>query len=190
MSGRAGTPIGVSAPLDLDAVRRGDRAAVSALVSAFLPRVFGLCYRMLRSRDLAEEVTQEAFARALQALPGLRDQERLASWLLTIAANTVREHIRKAKRAGPLEVDPPVEDPPPGADSAARARERALERAVAGLDPDDRELFLLHKLEGLKLKQLAERDAVSLPAMKSRVHRIQARVRVAALAELRREGES
>lgn len=69
----------------------GDRAAVAALTRAFLPRVYGLCLRLSRRRDMAEDATQETFVRTLRSLPKLRDPERLPSWILTIAANTVRE---------------------------------------------------------------------------------------------------
>jgi RNA polymerase sigma-70 factor, ECF subfamily len=171
----------------IEAATRGDRAAVTALTQAFLPRVYGLTLRLLGRRDVAEDVTQEAFARALRALPDLRDRDRLGPWLLTIAANTAREHLRKAKREGPLEQEPPSKDDGGARDEALAARRRALDRAVETLDVDERELFLLHKVEGIRLKELAERENTSLPAMKSRVHRIAARVRVQALAHLERD---
>lgn len=172
----------------IEAATRGDRAAVTALTQAFLPRVYGLTLRLLGRRDLAEEVTQEAFARALRALPALRDRERIGSWLLTIAANTAREHLRKGGREASLETDPPSQDDGGARDDALAARRRALEQAVSTLEVDEHALFLLHKVEGVRLRDLAERENTSLPAMKSRMHRVANRVRVQAIAHLERAG--
>jgi len=160
----------------------GDRSAVAALTRAFLPRVYGLCARMSRRRDLAEDATQETFVRALRALPRLRDPERLPSWILTIAANTVREMARRAPREGALEVEPPAVDRSP--DPARAAREDALEHALGMLDDEERELFLLHSVEGQSLEALAIEKGLSEAAMKSKVHRIREKVRAFARARL------
>jgi RNA polymerase sigma-70 factor, ECF subfamily len=172
----------------IDGALRGDRASVTALTQAYLPRMFGLTYRLLGRRDQAEEATQEAFVRALRALPDLRERDRLGPWLLTIAANTAREMLRKRGREEPLELEPASVDDGGARDEALAQRRAALERAVATLDGDERALFVLHKVEGVRLKELAERENTSLTAMKSRVHRIAARVRALAVGELERSG--
>lgn len=172
----------------IEAAIRGERDAVSRLTEAFLPRVFGLCLRMCRQRELAEEATQEAFVRALRALPRLREPDRLKSWMLTIAANTMRELLRKRGKTVALDYEPPVIDAQ--RDEAREAREKAVDWALADLEADERELFLLHTVEGVRLKALAEEHRISVGAMKSRVHRIRAKVRVLALAHLERAGAS
>jgi RNA polymerase sigma-70 factor (ECF subfamily) len=170
----------------------GDRAAVTAITRAFLPRVYGLALRIARDRELAEEATQETFVRAFRSLPKLREPERLTSWLLAIAANTARELARKRPRAATLEEEPEAHDA--GGDARATGeddralRTRALERAIAKLDEDDRELFLLHTVEGVSLDDLARARGLSIAAMKSRVHRIRARLRCLALRELEAAG--
>ncbi len=168
---------------------RGERAAVAALVEAFLPRVYGLCLRMTRRRDAADEATQETFVRVLRSLGKLRDPERLASWVLTIAANVVRELARKRRDDAPLDWEP--EARPDDAEPDPRAdRRRAVDHAVASLDRDDRELFLLHCREGVALAAIAaERDA-SVSAVKSKIHRIRSRVRRRSLSWLEKQGAS
>jgi RNA polymerase sigma-70 factor (ECF subfamily) len=166
---------------------RGDREQVTRFTQEFLPRVYGLCLRIVRDRELAEEATQESFVRALRALPQLRAPERLASWMLTIAANTVRELAQKRPREAPLEVEPAAAVVVDGTDERALKR-RALEHAVGTLEQSDRELFLLHTVEGVSLEDLALEKRTSASAMKSRVHRIRTKVRSGALALLRREG--
>jgi len=170
----------------IDAAIRGDRAAVTALTQEFLPRVFGLTLRMTRQRELAEEATQETFVRALKALPKLRERTRLKSWILTIAANTARELGRKQSRTASLDYEPPAVDAEE--DDVKAARQKALDHAVTTLRQDERELFLLHTVEGVKLRELADEHETTVPAMKSRVHRIRAKIRVAALERLQQAG--
>ena len=166
--------------------RRGDRDAVEALTRAFLPRVYGLCLRLSRRRELAEEATQETFVRALRGLPDLRDQTRLAPWMLAIAANTTRELARRHERARPLEREPiarsEAEDP-----RVARRLE-ALDAAVQSLPDEDRRLFVRHTVDGVRLKQLAGELSISLPAIKSKLHRIRTKVRASALDHLKQLG--
>ena len=170
----------------VEAAIAGEREAVTALTEAYLPRVFGLALRLTRNREQAEEVTQETFVRALRNLTQLKNTQRLTSWLLTITANTVRELARKQRREAPLDYEPPAIEPE--VDTAKERRQKALDLAVAQLEPHDRELFLLHTVEGVRLKALASEHGVSLPAMKSRVHRIRSRIRVNVLGQLEAVG--
>lgn len=163
----------------IDAAIEGEREAVEALTRAYLPRVFALSLRMCRNHGMAEDATQETFVRALRALPRLRSPERITSWLLTIAANTTRELARKGQRTSSLEWEPAAIEAEQ--DDAAEVKQKALDLALASLGSDERELFLLHTIEGVRLKTLAAEHEVSVGAMKSRVHRIRSKVRVKAL---------
>lgn len=175
----------LSTALVEDAIH-GKREAVEQLVSHYMPRVFGLCLRMTRQRHLAEEASQESFVRILRALPKLRQRERIRSWILTIAANTCRELLRKRNRETELDFDlaAPVEE----VDDATSARKAALDKAIAKLKTDDRALFLLHTIEGVKLKDLAADRQTTIMAVKSKIHRIRSKVRVSALAQLKQTG--
>ena len=172
----------------IEAAIEGDRQAVGAITQAFLPRVFGLTLRLTRNRELAEDATQETFVRALRALPQLRDHARFKSWMLTIAANTAREALRKQARNAALDYEP--EAIVAEVDDKLEVRKKALDLAVADLSEPDRELFLLHTVEGLKLRELAEQLQMTVPAMKSKVHRIRSKIRVSALEHLRAAGAS
>jgi RNA polymerase sigma-70 factor (ECF subfamily) len=173
-------------PDELERLVTGDRHVVTAFTQAFLPRVYGLTLRISRSRELAEDATQETFVRALRALPGLKNKDRLASWVLTIAANTVRELAKKRPREAPLDHDPPAIER--GQDDDRAVRQKALALAVSKLETDERELFLLHTVEGLGLEDLALERQTSAQAMKSRLHRIRAKVRSGAFSHLRKLG--
>lgn len=170
----------------IEAATQGKREAVEHLVSHFMPRVFGLCLRMIRQRHLAEEASQESFVRILRALPKLRKRDRIRSWILTIAANTSREFLRKRNRETELDFDLPA--PVEEVDNASAAQTQALEWAISKLKTDDRALFLLHTIEGVKLKDLAKDRQTTIMAVKSKIHRIRSKVRVSALAQLKQIG--
>jgi RNA polymerase sigma-70 factor (ECF subfamily) len=164
----------------------GDHAAVTAFTEEFLPRVYGLTLRLSRSREVADEATQETFVRALRALPDLEDPGRLAPRVFTIAANTVRELARKRKKVAPLDFEPPALEAEPDEESS---RAHAIEHALGALEPPEREVFLLHTVEGVPLDDLALAHGTTPGAMKVRVHRIRSKVRVAAVNRLKRLGE-
>ena len=86
----------------------------------------------------------------LRALPDLRRLERVDAWVLMIAANVVRDFIRRRGREQPLTYEPPALEAE-SADDREAARARAIELALLELEVDDRELFLLHVVEGLRL---------------------------------------
>lgn len=174
---------------EVEAAIRGEREAIELLTQRYLPRVYGLCLRVCRRQELAEEATQETFVRALRALPRLRSPERLTSWLLAIAANTTRELGKAASRTSSLDANPwEPATIDPEIDDQEDCRQKALDLALSKLEPEERELFLLHTVEGVRLKALAAERDCSLPAMKSRVHRIRSKIRVEALHHLEAAG--
>ncbi len=67
-----------------------EQSAVVELVETFRGQVFGLCYRMLRHRQDAEDVAQESFVRALRSLKSWDQKREFLPWLLAIAANRCR----------------------------------------------------------------------------------------------------
>jgi RNA polymerase sigma-70 factor (ECF subfamily) len=79
--------------------RGGDRDAFGLLVEAHLDRVWNLVWRVLRHQEDTEDVVQEVFLTAWQALPGFRGEARLMTWLQTIAVNRALNHrARGAER--------------------------------------------------------------------------------------------
>lgn len=104
-----------------------------------------------------------------------------------IAANVVRDFIRRRGREQPLTYEPPALEAD-AADDREAARARAIELALLELEVDDRELFLLHVVEGLRLKDLAAARKQTLPALTSKLHRVRSKVRAHAAARLRTVG--
>lgn len=76
----------------------GEHASVRAFVERFQGLIFGLCYRMLRHREDAEDVSQDVFARAFRSLRQWDQERPLKPWLMTIAANRCRTALEKRGR--------------------------------------------------------------------------------------------
>lgn len=160
----------------------GEPDDVEAFALAFLPRVYGLALRLSRDKALAEEATQEAYLKLLRSLPRLRRPERAQSWVLRIAGNAVRDLWREREPTQLLDYEPPAIEE--RCDDWELARRRAIDLALGDLDYDERELFLLHTLEGVRLKDLARDRDLSLSALTSRLHRARAKVRARARQHL------
>lgn len=165
----------------------GDRAAVAAIAKVFLPRIYGLCLKLSRNREAAEEATQETFVRALRALPKLRKPESFSAWILMIAANTAKEIGRQQPATAPglWEPNVAVENDNDGLE----IKKKAIEHAVSTLPCEERELFFLYTAGGISLKNLARHRKTTPGAMKAYMHRIRVKVRRSAMAYMKEHGE-
>ena len=91
------TPVGPAAS-DQDVVlaaRRGSDAAYRELVRRYERPIFSLVYRMVRDRELAEDLTQETFVKALNALASYRPEFKFSSWIFKIANNAAIDQLRR-----------------------------------------------------------------------------------------------
>jgi RNA polymerase sigma-70 factor (ECF subfamily) len=100
--------------------RHGERDAFAALYDRYLPRVHGYCYRLLGTREAAEDAATEVFMRALAALPGYRTGS-FRSWLFTIAHNVVADELRRQRPAVSLTWADALRDPGPSPEDQATA---------------------------------------------------------------------
>lgn len=177
--------------------RAGDRQAFALLVRRHQERVFRFVLRMLGSRDEAMDLTQDAFLKAWNALPGWRPEARFATWLFQIARNATLDLLRRRQLVEfvPLDADAPGEAAFEPRDAAPLPEERLadqqriglLERALAALPAEQREILLLRELEDMSYAEIAATLGINEGTVKSRL----ARARVAALAHYRHHaGES
>ena len=106
--------------------QRGEREAFGALYDRYLHRVYGYCYRLLGTREAAEDANTEVFMRALAALPVYRVGS-FRSWLFAIAHNVVADELRRRRPAVSLEAVRP-DRPGPVAGGDRHGRRRATPR--------------------------------------------------------------
>lgn len=148
--------------------RRGDPSAFDEIVRRHQTRIYNLAYRMLRSREDAEDVTQEAFLRAFDSLPRLRDRAAVGAWIARIAANLCVSWLRSRPR---LEVptDPAdlgSEMPGARSDPAVQVRE-----AVDRLPAKYRLAIVAFYLEDKSYEDAARALGVTVRALKTRLYR-------------------
>jgi RNA polymerase sigma-70 factor, ECF subfamily len=159
----------------------GDRRTAAALlVRHFAPAVFSLCRAMVRDAQLAEDLSQDAFARAFGALGGFRAEASPRTWLLKIARNRCLDHLARASRA-PWGREPDHEpDDHPGDQAPPAellARREDAERAMAALGETERALVVLHFGHGVGYPELADSFGIAQGAVRMRVSRALARMR-------------
>lgn len=159
----------------------GDAAAFEALYRRHAARVHGVVLRLAGwQRARAEDLVQEAFLRAWQALPQWRGEAAFGTWLHRLAVNTALMDLR-ARRARPVldGDDGDALDAAPAADSAGRGTALAmdLERAVATLPPRARAVLVLHDVEGWTHEEVAAALGMAAGSSKAQLHRARSLLR-------------
>ena len=177
----------------VEALRREDPEAPELLVETYGDRVYRLALRITGSNEDAEEAAQDALWTAARKISTFKGESAFGSWLYRIAANAAYQKLR-ARRSKGVEIAlddvlPPLEEGgrhfEPMDDWSNRVDERALQgelrqvltEAIDALPPDYRTALVLHDVEGLSNPDIAETLGISLPAVKSRVHRSRLYVR-------------
>lgn len=160
-------------------VLNGDSEAYARLVARYRDRYARFALHMLGNREDAEDALQEAFVRAYRSLHRCGEPERFGSWLLAILANRCRTAGgRRARRERrfvsssdghyAIALDHPAD---------ASAWREEIGRALARLDPEQREAFLLKHVEAMEYEQMAAITGAGVSALKMRVKRACDRMR-------------
>jgi RNA polymerase sigma-70 factor (ECF subfamily) len=167
----------------LAAARRGEAAAYTELMARYEARIFRLAYRITRNHEDAEEVTQDAFARAFSRLDTFQGDSRFSTWLTRIAVNQALMLLRKRRpEALPLDELVETEDgslprqivdwgPNPEQRFAQEELSAILDAAIAELKTDQRVVFQLRDVEQLSIEETAALLGISVPAVKTRLLR-------------------
>jgi RNA polymerase sigma-70 factor (ECF subfamily) len=152
----------------------GDVGAFEALYRLHLRRVHAVVWRLVGGSDArAEELTQEAFVRAWQALPRFRFESAFGTWLHRLAVNTALMDLRTRRDGEDLETDDAVLVDLGSGDSAGTRTALGidLEHAVASLPPRARAVLILHDVEGWKHDEIATELGMAIGSSKAQLHR-------------------
>ena len=176
-----------SAPRSAEAVlvercRRGDLGAFEEVYRTHSGRLYGLVLRMVGNPSDAEDLLQEIFLSAHRKLDGFRGDSALGTWLYRLATNQCLDHLRsRAARTGQLtdSLDEEVGLPDIGSRTIAEqtVAKMDLERAVAQLPEGCRAAFVLHDVQGLEHREVAEALGIAEGTSKSQVHKARLRLR-------------
>ena len=155
---------------DLRLIRKmqdGDESAIERFVEKYYPDILKYSLRHLPSRQDAEDITQEVFARFFRHFEQYRHYGKAKNYLYVIARNLCADYYRS-----PPQVPPDIESPP-GPDIDTRLD---LETAMARLDPEMREVLILHYFQALKFREIADILDIGLPLVKYRAARAKAQL--------------
>lgn len=167
--------------------RAGHEAAYRELIRRYERPVFALVFRMVRDRELAEDLAQETFVKALNAIESYRPEFKFSSWIFKIANNAAIDHLRR-RELDTLSLDgsPHAETPEAMQATALQIGARqetpletveakelgsAIEAAIGSLRPEYRSCILLRHVEGRAYEEIAEILNLPLGTVKTYIHR-------------------
>jgi RNA polymerase sigma-70 factor (ECF subfamily) len=180
--------------------RSGREAAYRELIRRYERPVFALLFRMVRDRELAEDLSQETFIKALNAIESYRPEFKFSSWIFKIANNAAIDHLRRreldtlsldgsphaetpeAMQATALQIGARQESPLDTVEAKELGSE--IEAAIGRLRPEYRSCILLRHVEGRAYEEIAEMLDLPLGTVKTYIHRARNELRVA-LAHLK-----
>ena len=153
-------------------IQDGHLDLLGVLFSRHSRRAYALCYRMVGDGDISEDLVQEAFLRVLRFRKNFRGDASFATWLHRIATNVCLDHLgaRRKETAAFAELAAEPMDtgslPPPDDSEVAIAR-----AAFEALSPDQQELLVMSRVNGVGYKEIAAHYGVTEGAARVRVHR-------------------
>lgn len=192
-----------STDLDLIAfARSGSEQAYRELLGRYQRPIFSLIYRMVRDRELAEDLAQETFVKVFNNLERYNPKYKFSSWIFKIASNLAIDQLRKkeprtisldgsrfaenaeSQQASRIEIATEDEGP----DELLEARElgREIEIAIGTLREEYRTAILLRHVEGRPYDEIAQIMDLPLGTVKTYIHRARSELR-STLAHLRIE---
>jgi RNA polymerase sigma-70 factor, ECF subfamily len=145
-------------------------------VEAYYPRSVRFARAMLHDMDEAEDVVQETFVRLYRALPRYEERQRFESWLFQILGNCCRTaNTASQRRTSHVASDDEALARLPAAETASASIDRewddSVRQALAELPEHNREIFLLHYVEGFSYEEIETMTGVGQSALKMRVKR-------------------
>ena len=166
---------------------RGDHDAFGVLVHASIAQLEAVARLVLRDRELARDVVQDAYIRAWRDLPGLRDPDRFDAWLHRLTINACLDAVRRRRRR-PMEVElTPLTPQPVGDDIGHVADRDELERAFRILGAEQRAILVLHYYAGMSVPAVAETLGIPVGTAQSRLGRALGALRTAMATDADRE---
>ena len=183
MGGKIPPPAPLELPDDrclVERARQGEHEAFGTLVRRHQDRAFNLAYQIVRNREDALDIAQEAFAKAYTSLPAFKGDAAFGTWLHRIVVNLAIDTLRRRRRGSEAsyddsrgipedpEADVPAPDDPAAAVEAKQTR-ALLVRGIGQLPPAQRAVLILREIEGLSYEEIARSVGCSLGTVMSRL---------------------
>jgi RNA polymerase sigma-70 factor (ECF subfamily) len=165
----------------IERVLQGDHSSYALLVERHKDMVFTLAYRMLKNREEAEEIAQDAFLKAYSSLKNFRRKSKFSTWIYRIVYNLAVSHLRKNKKQvqslddqeHPLN----LEDASEKMDSLeAGDRQKFVQQALSKLSHDEQTIMTLYYQDDLPVGEIAEITQMTQSNVKVKLHRARKRL--------------
>jgi RNA polymerase sigma-70 factor, ECF subfamily len=166
------------------AILAGDRELYHRLIQPYELSVYRMALSFMKDETEAEDVAQEAFLKALCGLANFRGESRFSTWLISITLNEARRRLRRQSTVRMESLDEPSEEGGKvlpallwdwreiPSEALERREVRALlQQAIGQLSPIYREVLVLRDIEELSIEETAGALAISISAVKVRLHR-------------------
>lgn len=166
-----------------DIAERQDEASFGEIINRYSEKVHNLALRISRSQEDTEEIMQDVFVTVFKKVDKFEGKAAFSSWLYRITVNTAFMKLRKRKQQASIsieEISPNIKNNWVGnrseqADvdylSSKHELREVLEAAVLKLPAEYRTIFLLRDVDGLSNQEVGEILSITVPAVKSRLHR-------------------
>lgn len=188
----------------IERAKQQDESAFDQIVALYADRLYNYIVRMLGNPQDAEDILQEVFLRAYQALPNFDGRASLSTWLFRIATNLCIDHHRKQERrvktvsiypdttddleeGGEEWEFPDTQTPNPLEAALDKELQEVVERAVMALSPKIRTVLLMYDVEGLSYEEIAQALQIPMGTVKSRLHLARTEIQKKVSAYLRGE---
>jgi RNA polymerase sigma-70 factor (ECF subfamily) len=175
---RSAEPASISDAVLVEAARRGDMRAFERLYRLHSGKVLGLCLRMTRQREIAEDCVQQTFVRAWRNLAAFEGRSAFGTWLHRIAVNEVLTNARNRgtrTEGSPLPARDDDEDAfdniGDGTAAADSAEVMDMEKALASLPTGSRHVVVLQAVYGYSHEEVAEMLGIAVGTCKAQLHR-------------------
>lgn len=158
----------------MEAVKHGDLQQASLLFDRYNKRLFNYLVRMTLDRDLAEDLTQNVFVRMIRYRTSYREGHKFQSWIYQVARNVFSDHYQanKNRKSTFMDIEKLGDQIPDSSDARkAEEQEHLLQRSMALLNEEQRELLVLTRFQHLKYEQVAEMMDTTVANIKVKVHR-------------------
>jgi len=172
----------------IERAKKGDKKALAGLVGRYEQTIYNFAFKICRHPDKAEQIMQETFYSMVKSLHQFDGKSKLSTWLYRIVSNHCLMLARKQKGNSFVSLNDDDESlyterytadwsSIPYKETENEELKKILDDSIQKLAPDYRSVFLLRDVEGFSTEETAQITELSVPAVKSRLHRARAFLR-------------
>jgi len=175
----------------IELARKNKDRAFSLLVDSYSRKIFSTCINLVRNQEDAEDVTQEVFTAIYLNLDKFKGDSKLSTWIYAVALNKSKEFLRKKTRKKRFGIFTIIEKEDshtlpenvinyehPGIQLENKERAAIFYRALDQLAENQKNAFILHKIEGVSYAEIADILETTIPSVESLMFRAKKKLKV------------